>query len=271
MESKVESQPDEGFARDAVRVVQETAASIPESVLDPRNPWKLPRLESGFPTRPYRMIAAEWGRLLHRAKEGDAEAQWEVAERYFDGCKNGSGRVLVNRSPRKGFEWLQRAVEGGLVEAQNNLGVLLGNEENPHKDLRKALVWLKRASRGKDGSAAYNMAVTYRQLGNFRRAFFWFRKSASSGDDSARVQLGIHYYWGIGVGKNAAAAIRCFRKAIRGANRCEYDRDDAFFYLAIAYLQGNGVKPSIPIARGFLERANVDNDHPASQRLLSRL
>lgn len=58
------------------------------------------------------MTAAQWRLLLRRAEQCDAEAQWEVAERHFDGCKDQSGRILVNRSFRKGFEWLQRS--GGL-------------------------------------------------------------------------------------------------------------------------------------------------------------
>jgi TPR repeat protein len=87
----------------------------------------------------------------------------------------------------------------------------------------------------------------------------------------ALVQLGIHYYWGKGVRKNPIAAIRCFRKATKGKDMCEFERDDAFFYLGIAYLEGKGVTVSIPRARKLLQRANVDNDHPAARRALQGL
>lgn len=138
-----------------------------------------------------------------------------------------------------GFEWLQRSAESGLAAAQNTLGVPLGNGDGFDKDPRRALVWLKRAFRGTDSCAAINVAITYREVGNFRRAVFWFRRSVSLGDDSARIQLGIHYYWGIGI-RRTAAAIRCFRRAIKGQNLPEADREDAFFYLGIAYLEGKG-------------------------------
>ena len=248
-------------------------ARIPKSVVNPSSPWKLPRLGFGFPSHPYKMTAAEWKEMLGRAKQGDAEAQWGVADRYFDGCKDKdkSGRILVNRSLAKGSEWLRRAAEGGLAEAQNTLGVRIGDGNGFDKNPRNALIWLKRAFRGADSCAAINIAITYREVGNFRRAVLWFRRSVSLGDDSARVQLGIHYYWGIGVRRNAAAATRCFRKAIKGKNLCEYDREDAFFYLGIAYLEGNGVKASVQIARRLLKRANIDKDHPAAQRVLSAL
>jgi len=248
-----------------------TVARIPKSAVDPSNPWKLPRVESGFPNHPYKMTAAQWGRLLRRARQGDAEAQWAVADAHFEGCKDKSGRTVVNQSFRKGCEWLQRSAESGCAAAQNTLGVRLGNGDGFNKDSRRALVWLKRAFRGTDSCAAANIAITYREVGNFRRAVFWFRRSVSLGDDSARIQLGIHYYWGIGMRRNAAAAIRCFRRAIKGRNRCEADREDALFYVGIAYLEGKGVRASLQTARSLLKRANVDNDHPAAYRVLSAL
>jgi TPR repeat protein len=50
-----------------------------------------------------------------------------------------------------------------------------------------------------------------------------------------------------------------------------YERDNAFFYLAIAYLEGKGVKKSLAMARKLLERANKDNDHPPAAWLLHRI
>ncbi|MBZ5679652.1 MAG: hypothetical protein LAO24_06070 [Acidobacteriia bacterium] len=95
--------------------------------------------------------------------------------------------------------------------------------------------------------------------------------SVALGDDDALIQLGIHYYWGKGVRKNPIAAVRCFRKATKGKNICEAGRDEAFFYLGIAYLEGKGVRASIPTARKLLQRANVDDDHPAAHGVLQEL
>src|ERR1035441_4863891 len=136
---------------------------------------------------------------------------------------------------------------------------------------REALVWLKRAFRGGDSCAPVNIAVTYRETGNLRHAVRWFRKSVALGDDGALIQLGIHCFWGRGVRTNAAAAVRYFRKAAIGKNISEAERDDAFFFLGKAYLEGRGVKLSIPTARRMLKRANVDNDHPAARSLLATL
>lgn len=240
-------------------------------VIDSRSPWKLPRAKGEFPAYPIRMSVAEWKALLARAKQGDPEAEWEVAEHFSDGCKDKRGKILVRRSARKAAEWLRRAAEHGCASAQNNLGVLLGDREHAAKNLPEALVWLERAFRAGDSCAASNIAITHRQNGDFRKAVQWFRKSIASGDDDAFIELGIHYYWGKGVRKDPIAAVRCFRKATKGKNICEAGRDDAFFYLGIAYLEGKGVKASIPTARKLFQRANIDNDHPAAHSALQRL
>jgi len=44
-----------------------------------------------------------------------------------------------------------------------------------------------------------------------------------------------------------------------------------FFYLGIAYLEGKGVRASIPTARKLFQRANIDNDHPAAHSVLQEL
>ena len=65
------------------------------SVIDPAAPWKLPKLNWGFPKYPYTMSGAEWKDLVARAKLGDAEAEYLVAIYYSHGCKDRRGRILV--------------------------------------------------------------------------------------------------------------------------------------------------------------------------------
>jgi TPR repeat protein len=218
------------------------------------------------------MSAAEWKNLLSKANAGDAEAEWRVAELYSDGCKDRRGRILIRPSNRKAVEWLRRSAEHGYGSAQNTLGVILGGNYGVEKNVREALLWLKRAFRGGDTtSAANNVAVTYRENGNLRQAVRWFRRVDASRDDAFLIQLGIHSYWGKGVRTDHRAAVRYLRKAIRGKNMSECDRDDANFYLGIAYLEGKGVRKSLRLAQKYFERANRDNDHLAAQRLLKQL
>ena len=259
------------MAQEAVVKTEGRALRI-YSVIDPVSPWLLPSSYSGFPKYPGKMSAGEWKNLLAKAKGGDAEGELRVAELYSDGCKDMRGRVLVRVSNRKAAEWYRRSAEHGCGSAQNTLGIILAGNYCVEKNVPEALLWLKRAFRGGDTeSAANNIAVTYWENGKLREAIRWFRKIDAKYYDCVFIQLGIHVYWGKGVRTDHQAAVRYFRKAIRGKNMSECDRDDANFYLGIAYLEGKGVRKSLRMAQKHLERANRENDHLAAQRLLKQL
>ena len=130
---------------------------------------------------------------------------------------------------------------------------------------------MRKAFRAGDPCAAHNIAITYRENGDVRTAFTWFRRAARAGDGDALIQLGIHYYWGKGVRSNPRAAVRCFRAAIKAKNISGMGRDDGFFFLGIAYYEGRGVKPSMSNAKKFLNQANIDGDHVAADKMLSKL
>lgn len=235
--------------------------------IEPKFPWKMTRRDLGFQGG-YKMSASEWQVLLARAKRGDPEAEFGVADRYGDGCKDNKGKVIVKRSVRRAAQWFRRAAEHGVASAQNSLGVRLSDGNGVTKNIQEALYWFRKAFHAGDTCAASNIAITYRENGKLEAAVRWFRKSIAAGDEDALVDLGIHYYWGKGVRKNPQAAVRCFRRAAKGKNLCETSREDAFFFLGIAYFEGKGVRVSIPNARKLFQRANVDNDHPAARDML---
>jgi len=241
-------------------------------VIDQLSPWKLPYDAGNASFEPsYMMSIVDWAALLQKAEDGDPDAQWEVADRFYNGCRDERGDVLVEASSEKAVEWFRKSAELGYSAAQNNLGIMLGNGDGVEKNSELALYWLKRAWRGGDPCAPKNIAITYREQGNLKRAFHWFQKCAATGDDDAVLQSGIHYFWGKGVRKDYAKAVTCFQQAIKGKDICESSRDDAHFYLALAYLDGRGVVKSVSTAKKLLKRANVDNDHPAARELLREL
>ncbi len=239
-------------------------------VFNAKSPWELPRREF-IPPYGYTMSRSEWQTLLNLAKQGDYSAEWEVADRYGDGVVDKKGRILVSRSSRNAAKWFRKSAEHGFAWAQNNLGILLSARNAANKNVEEALFWFRKAFNAGSTMSGTNIAITYRENGNFRKAVHWFRESGESGDDDAHIQLGIHYYWGKGVKKDPIAAVRCFRRAIRSKNISEVGRDDAHFYLGIAYAEGKGVKPSVPTARTLFQRANIDNDHPAALEMLQKL
>ena len=246
------------------------ALKIHNTVIDSESPWKV-TLRNWNWSYSYKGSVSEWQSLLARARNGDREAEWEVADRYADGCKDKRGKVIVRRSAAKAARWFRRAAERGSAPAQNHLGILLGNGSGVRKNVEEALSWLRKAFRAGDSCAAQNIAITYRENGYLKTACKWFRRAAEAGDGDALIQLGIHYYWGKGVRRNPRAAVRCFRSATKAKNISGVGRDDAFFFLGIAYHEGRGVQASKPNARKFFKQANIDSDHAAADKMLSKL
>ena len=246
------------------------ALNTHNTVIDSQSPWRVTQRAWNW-SYGYKTSISDWQSLLARARNGDREAEWEVGDRYADGCKDERGRITVRRSSAKAAQWFRRAAEHGIDSGQNNLGVLLGNGNGVRKNVEEALLWLKKASRAGNTCAAQNIAITYRENGDLKTAFKWFRRASEAGDGDALIQLGIHYYWGKGIRRNPRAAVRCFRTATRAKNISGAGRDDAFFFLGIAYHEGRGVRASIPNAKKFFERANIDGDHVPADKMLSKL
>jgi len=251
-------------------MAERRARNTTNTVIDSESPWKVTLRSWNWSYR-YKTSAFEWQSLLARARNGDQEAGWGVADRYADGCKDKRGKTIVRRSAANAAQWFRRAAEHGSGPAQNNLGILLSNGNEVGKNVDEALLWLRKAFRTGDTCAAQNIAITYRENGDLKTAFKWFRRAAEAGDGDALIQLGIHYYWGKGVRKNPRAAVRCFRAATKLKNISGMGRDDAFFFLGIAYHEGRGVRASIPNAKKFFRQANIDNDHAAADKMLSKL
>jgi uncharacterized protein len=151
------------------------------------------------------------------------------------------------------------------------LGILLGNGTAVGKNVDEALLWLRKAFRAGNSCAAQNIAITYRENGDQKTAFKWFRRAAEAGDGDALIQLGIHYYWGKGVRRNPRAAVRCFRAATKVKDISGWGRDDAYFFLGIACYEGRGMPASISNAKKFFKRANIDSDHVAADEMLSKI
>lgn len=88
------------------------------------------------------------------------------------------------------FDLFRAAASEGDAPSQGALGYFydngLGIEQNP--DL--ALLWYRRAARQKDVCAIWNIAVSYRDRGEWRHARAWFRKALSLGDMDAALELG---------------------------------------------------------------------------------
>jgi len=134
---------------------------------------------------------------------------------------------------------------------------------------RQEILRLKRELRRGSECASNNIAATYRMLGNFRRAFLWWQRTAVA-DGEAWLEVGYCLQYGIGTRREPAAAISAYRRAIRSYPATEYGREEARYHLAVAVLDRDGTR-ACRQAANLLALANEDGDYPAAADLLAQL
>jgi TPR repeat protein len=83
----------------------------------------------------YKKAFEEW---LPYAKQGDAQAQYNLAGLYV----NGYG---VDLDDKKAFEWYQKSAQQGFAKAQFNIGAMYLTSIGVEKSYSKAKHWLSLA------------------------------------------------------------------------------------------------------------------------------
>jgi len=81
-------------------MTERRALNIHTTVIDSESPWRATQRDWNW-SYSYKTSVPEWRSLLARAKNGDREAEWEVADRYADGCKDKRGNIIVRQSAAK--------------------------------------------------------------------------------------------------------------------------------------------------------------------------
>ncbi|HVV92295.1 MAG TPA: hypothetical protein VHD15_02640 [Hyphomicrobiales bacterium] len=177
-------------------------ASLPAAPLPAANP------ETVAPAVP--MEPAGGSRLMQRAGAGDAPAEYELAERYYDGRG-------FKRDTAKAADWFGRAARHGLAPAEYRLGALYEKGIGIGKDAAKAREWYERAADHGNVRAMHNLGVLYADgaLGrpDFGQAARWFRKAADYGLKDSQYNLGVLYARGLAVKQNLPEAYLWFSLA----------------------------------------------------------
>ena len=78
--------------------------------------------------------------LLHKAQGGDAKAQYELAEAYFEG--NG-----MAKDPKQGLVWLRKSAGQGYAGAEATLGFMYQRGVEIAPDPQEAASWYRKAAR----------------------------------------------------------------------------------------------------------------------------
>ncbi len=80
------------------------------------------------------------------------------------------------------------AASTGYTPAQVNLGNLLDDKAVPRRPA-EAIYWYKRAVKGGEPRAAWNLAMHHRRLGSRRWYVHWLTVAATMGEEDARSAL----------------------------------------------------------------------------------
>ena len=135
---------------------------------------------------------------------------------------------------------------------------------------RLAIQRLKKQLRLGSPTAENNIAATYRELGNRRLAFHWWRGTAGPHNGDAWLEVGYCLQYGVGTRRNAAAAIRAYRRAIASDHTTEYGCEEAQYHLAVALVDRRFQRSRREVER-LLNVAAEDGDYPQATELLAQL
>lgn len=117
------------------------------------------------------------------ARAGDAKAQYDLAQMYFQGIGTAKNVDL-------GWKWLYSAAGAGNVAAMIQLGALFESGVGAPRDYSAAAQWYLRAARRGDPVGRFNLALMYlKGIGVPRdevTALAWFRLAYKAGSAAGR-------------------------------------------------------------------------------------
>ncbi|MBQ5998255.1 MAG: SEL1-like repeat protein [Treponema sp.] len=153
--------------------------------------------------------------VQENAEQGDAVAQYNLGELYFDG--NG-----VTKNYEKAFELWGKAAEQGYTDALCRLGVAYNEGEGVPQDYGKSVEYFTKAASLGSAFAQFAIGTCYSEGEGVPqddvKAFEWYSKGAAQGDAASQCALGICYSEGKGVAKDMAKAFDLWKKAAEQGN-----------------------------------------------------
>jgi uncharacterized protein len=239
-----------------------------------------------------------FSKLQSQAEQGDAVAQYNLAQSYLRKGANSAGPT--NEDYQSAIKWLRaskaqgdadaefllgylyehgqglardyaKAAENygaaalqGHSTAENNLASLYQHGQGVPKSTDKAFKWYLASARHGNPVGQCNLATLY-YLGagiprDYKEAARWFRAAADSGSAEAQNSLGVSYYKGLGVKLDYGEAARWLRLAARqGLPSAETN-------LAYMYEQGVGLPLDYVAAYTWYSRAVVAGDASGADR-----
>lgn len=195
---------------------------------------------------------------------GNREAKFQYGALLYN-----TGDYLNNYN--SAIKFLTQAANCQHVMAQSLLGRIYFSEGS-EQDFKKAVYWLKKAANSGEVEAMYTLGQAYR-LGrgvktNHQYAIRYLWPIANAGHSGAQNLIGNAYQTGLGLPQNYYLAARFYEYAALSGN------SDAQFNLGVLYQKGFGVAPDLVKAYQFNELAassGLQSAHKARQILVKHM
>ena len=124
--------------------------------------------------------------LLEHAEQGDAQAQYEVGRRFW----NGDG---VDQDHKQAADWFDRAARQGLAAAQCALGLCYERGDGVEQDMWQAAAWYQWAAQQDDVEAQLHLSECYEKGRGVpkdkEKAAEWLYKAAQHGSSYVKKWL----------------------------------------------------------------------------------
>ena len=202
-------------------------------------------------------VRDDFDALLERAKEGNLEAQKDLAMAYVRGDE-------IEQNYEEAFKWYKAAAEQGDADAQNSLYNRYAKGEGVEQNSEEAMKWLHRSADQGHGLAYYNLGFEYSSgvlvKKNELEAIKWYKKdyksareyyelAGGSWNGEAQNELGILHFNGLGTPKDDAKAFLYFQLA------AENGSPEGMYNLGAMYDNGFGTKRNRKFATQWFKKS----------------
>lgn len=173
--------------------------------------------------------------LSRAAAQGHARAAFELANLYA-GVEN---FACTPKAPDALFALYKQAADGGVTEADADIGMAYATGSGVNADPAQMLAWYRKGAAANDARSERLLGEALRYgIGAGRdipQAISWLNKAAAS-DAEAEAQLAAIYYDGDGVTPDYAQAYKWAQKAAQGGSA------EGAYYVGQAQENGRGTR-----------------------------
>jgi TPR repeat protein len=127
---------------------------------------------------------------------------------------------------KKALSLFLKAAAAGETHALNSVGYFLDHGIGVQRNPAAARTWYRKAARAGDVAGCANLAICYRDEGNFRWARYWFERAYAQGDGDAALELGRLFLWE-GPNRNDHKVVHYLTQAVASAQATENGRKEA--------------------------------------------